>query len=83
VGKKFKMKFRKELINEMCLLIGGGLTNIEVAQYMGISESTFYQWQQTYPEFSESLKKAKIKRKLTLLDVVFKASEKSWQAAAW
>lgn len=34
-------------------------------------------------EFSESIKKAKIKRKKELLDIIFKASRRTWQAGAW
>ena len=36
-----------------------GLSNEQIAENMGISESTFYEWKDKYPKFSESLKKNK------------------------
>jgi predicted DNA-binding protein (UPF0251 family) len=38
---------------------GDGLTDGQIAQNMGISESTFYEWKRTYPEISEALKKGR------------------------
>ncbi|MDD2496476.1 MAG: helix-turn-helix domain containing protein [Tissierellia bacterium] len=76
-------KYSEELLNKICDLIKKGLSNKDAAICMGISESTFYQWQIEKPEFSESLKKAEMERKLFLITKIFDASNKSWQAAAW
>lgn len=76
-------KYSEELLNKICDLIKKGLSNKDAVICMGISESTFYQWQIEKPEFSESLKKAEMERKLFLITKIFDASNKSWQAAAW
>ena len=36
-----------------------GLTDEQIANNMGIATSTYYEWKNKYPEFSESLKKNK------------------------
>ena len=63
--------------------IEGGATNKEAALLAGITEETFYQWKRTKPEFSESLKKAEVKRKIRLTALIIDAAKKTWQAAAW
>lgn len=57
------MKYKEWLTEESLLLIRGwardGMTNLEIAGKMGISEETFYKWQREHAEFSEALKKGK------------------------
>ena len=36
-----------------------GLTDIQIAEKMGIGESTLYEWENRYPEIREALKKGK------------------------
>ena len=36
-----------------------GLTDEQIAKNMGISKSTFYDWQKKYPDISEALKRGK------------------------
>lgn len=36
-----------------------GLTNIQTAKKLGISEDTFYEYQKLFPEFSEAIKRGK------------------------
>lgn len=36
-----------------------GLSDEQIAQKIGISPSTYYQWQINYPEFSDAIKKGK------------------------
>lgn len=56
-------KYQKWLEPDNLILIEGwardGLTDKEIAQNMGIAESTLYDWKNKYPEISESLKKGK------------------------
>jgi hypothetical protein len=37
-----------------------GATDAEIADFLGIVESTLNEWKKTYPEFSESIKRGKI-----------------------
>jgi len=52
-------KYSKKLISqvyELCLL---GATDVELAEFFSISESTLNTWKKKYPEFLESLKTGK------------------------
>lgn len=86
-------QYSQELLKEICLHISTGLTNKDAATMCGISESTFYLWQSDETnnplaseqklELLESIKKAKLSRKLKFIGIIEKAAEKHWQAAAW
>ena len=40
-------------------MVRKGWTNDEIADHIGITQSTFYEWQKKHPEFSEVLKEPK------------------------
>ena len=77
------MKYGKEIIKEICDHVFNGATQKDAAAMSNISEDTLYDWLKEKPEFSESIKKAHAKYKEQLIARVKKASDKSWQAAAW
>ena len=56
-------KYKEWLEPEALLLVEAwardGLTDEQIANNMGISTSTFYEWKKEYLEFSETLKKGK------------------------
>jgi len=56
-------KYVDWLTNDGLLLIEGwardGLTDVQIAQNIGISASTFYAWRLKFPKISESLKRGK------------------------
>lgn len=58
-----KGKYQEWLTPEGLLRIEGwardGLTDEQIAKNMGISKQTLYDWKKKYPDFSDSLKKAK------------------------
>ena len=58
-----KGKYQKWLEPENLILLEGwardGLTDKQIAKNIGISEQTLNVWKNTYPSFSESLKKGK------------------------
>lgn len=49
----------------------------------GISYETFRTWENEKPAFSVAIKKAEAECKVARIQTVLKASDKSWQAAAW
>ena len=49
----------------------------------GISYETYRTWQTEKPVFSVAIKKAEAECKAARIATILKASEKSWQAAAW
>lgn len=53
-------KYSKKLVDHICeLLSTDSYTIAEVCSLSGISESTYHEWKDKKPEFSESIKKAK------------------------
>ena len=78
-----KGKYNPEIVKEICDHVFNGATQRDAALMSDITEETFYTWLKEHPEFSESVKKAHAKYKEQLVSRVKKASDKSWQAAAW
>ena len=87
-------KYSEELTEEICKHIRNGVLNKDAAILSGISEATFYLWQQEkledgkdnpqfHLEFLESIKKAESARKRNFISTIVTASEKNWQASAW
>ena len=56
-------KYKDWLTEEGLLLIEGwardGLTNDQIAHNIGIARGTLYEWQKTYPDFKDALKRGK------------------------
>jgi len=49
-----------------------GLTDKEIADFFDIAESTFYEWKEVYPKFSEAIKKGKIPADAAVVGSLFK-----------
>lgn len=47
-----------EQANKLCLL---GATDKELADFFDVNQDTIYEWQEKYPEFSESIRAGKVK----------------------
>jgi hypothetical protein len=87
-----KTKLTPEFIEEASKLIAGGNTVKDVAAYMGVGESAWYDWLSIgeqrkgtlYSEFAESIKKSKPVAKIAMLSIVTNAArDGNWQAACW
>ena len=53
------MKYSEEKVKEICKLLSTGDHIIkDVCKQVGITETTFYEWKESKPQFSESIKKA-------------------------
>lgn len=56
-------KSKWEQVKDKLILVEGwardGLTDEQIAENLGISKDTFYQYKKKYPDFSDSLKKGK------------------------
>ena len=90
IGRKTKLT--AEFITDAAKLIAGGNTVATVAAYMGIADSTWYDWMgrgerekgSLFSEFSEAIKKSQSVAKIAMLSVVTQAArDGNWQAAAW
>lgn len=84
------------LINELCLSKKNGLSNKACCDYVGIDESTLYEYlnrgeqdmrkgeDTIYSKFSKEYKKAISEMKAFHINLLRRASEAgSWQASAW
>lgn len=94
VGRKILLD--DKLIAELCKAKKSGLTNKACCDFVGIDESTLYDYlnkgdkdirageETIYSEFSKQYKKAISEMKLYHINLLRKASEVgSWQASAW
>jgi hypothetical protein len=52
---KYEEKYNEQ-VYKLCLL---GATDVQIADFLDISESTFNEWKKLYPMLSESIKKGK------------------------
>ena len=76
------MKFSPEIVKAICEHVEMGVSQKDSAALEGIAEDTFYAWMKK-PEFSEPIKKARLKCKARNVKLVSKAAITRWQAAAW
>lgn len=71
-----KGKYHDWLTPEGLLKIQGwardGLTDKEIAEKIGISKQTFYDWQKKFPDFSDSIKKNKEVADRSVEDALFR-----------
>lgn len=52
-------KYRPHFARYAAELCANGATDVEVAHYLGIDDSTLYRWRWAYPQFREALKLGK------------------------
>lgn len=83
-----KSKCTEEAIKLARKAKGSGMSNRDMAAYIGIDEATLYRWlaspkSENQRAFCETIKKAESEYKAALRTRILKASEGSWQAAAW
>ena len=77
-------KYTPEIVEEICKYIADGLYQKDACAMAGIGVSTYHDWINAHPEFSEALKVAEAKAKSRLKAVILEAAEAgTWQAAAW
>lgn len=80
-----RSKLTKKLIQEARRLAAELRTEKEIAQCLGISQSTFYDYKARFPEFSEAIEKGreewKSNQEAICLQRIVDADQ--WQAAAW
>ena len=83
-----KEKLTKEGIEDAVRLTKMGLMDQDVAAYLGVAPQTYCRWKNrpksdNQRSLSSALKKAEVERKGALLGRILKASDETWQAAAW
>lgn len=71
VGRPSKYEDISKRITEIEKLLIHGFTDKELADFLNISESTLNLYKKEYPEFSESLKKAKLAADLKVVRALY------------
>lgn len=88
VAGKGREKLTKEGIEDAVRLCRAGLTDKDIAAYLGVARETYSRWinhprTDNQRQLCHVLKKAEVERKATLVGRIMDASGDSWQAAAW
>ena len=81
-------KLSKEGVKEAVKLTKMGLLDKDIAAYFNVTPETFSRWinhprTDNQRQLCQALKKAEVERKGALLGRILKASDETWQAAAW
>lgn len=78
-----KTKRTAEVMGRIIQALELGSTRRLACEYAGIGMSTLMEWQASFPEIADQLKAAESRSAVRWLARIEKASEASWQAAAW
>ena len=78
-----KSKYSPQMQSALCQWLRKGCSYKDACGMEGISYETFRRWQDEKSVFCVALKKAEAECKVARIQTVLKASDKSWQAAAW
>lgn len=81
-------KLSSEGVKEAVKLTKMGLLDKDIAAYFNVTPETFSRWinhprTDNQRQLCQALKKAEVERKGALLGRILKASDETWQAAAW
>ena len=84
---KLTLDIQKKIVE----LIEEGQFAETTANCVGITERTYYNWIQRgkneecgpYFQFFQAIEQASAKSEVEALDIIWKASERDWRAAAW
>lgn len=58
-------------LNKVSELAAKGLTNLQIAQSLGISQSTFYRWSESFPEFSDACAQGRAKGEIAVANCLY------------
>ena len=78
-----KSKYSPQMQSALCAWLKKGCSFKDACAMEGISYETFRTWQSEKSVFSVAIKKAEAECKVARIQTILKASDKSWQAAAW
>lgn len=88
VAGKGREKLTKEGIEDALRLCRVGMTDKDIAAYLGVAPETYSRWinhprTDNQRQLCQAMKKGEVERKATLVGRIMDASDDSWQAAAW
>lgn len=77
------MKYKPQVVDDICKYLRGGNNRQDSAVLAGISKDTFYEWVNNKPDFADAIEKAEAECKARCIAIVQKAALTTWQAASW
>lgn len=83
IGPGAPAKFTAERVEAILNALRGGCTRTAAAGYADIERSTMNRWMLRDETFRVAVEKAESEAEARYTQVVFEATGKSWQAAAW
>ena len=88
VAGKGREKLTKEGIKDALRLCRVGMTDKDIAAYLGVAPETYSRWinhprTDNQRQLCQAMKKGEVERKAALVNRIMNASDVSWQAAAW
>lgn len=78
-------KYTEDRVVEIINTIRMGCYEVTAARAHGVSETTFHEWKNKYPDFKERVEQARAFAETRYVSVVRRAAESDhdWHAAAW
>ncbi len=76
-------KYSPEISAVLCAAISRGVPITTACAACGIGESTFHAWVERHPAFADAVRKSAGEAESGLLDIIYRAAQTTWQAAAW
>lgn len=77
-------KYTPELVDKLCELVSNGMSATKSCDAVGLSMSTYSEWNRDKPEFTARIKRARSEGIASLLSTIQCAAKTgTWTAAAW
>lgn len=77
-----KSKYVPEIVEPLLDAIADGMTDEDACSVAGLSQTQFYHWKNTKPEFANRVTRARPRGWLTHLRTIKRAAQDDWKAAA-
>ena len=83
-----RKKLSKAGVKDAVRLCRAGMLDKDIANYIGVAPETYSRWinhprTENQRQLAQALKRAETERKALLVSRIMKATDTSWQAAAW
>lgn len=78
-----RTKYCTEIVEAICTALAAGISIRAACAQVNISEQTYYDWKDKYPEFNHAVNSTRPNFELQMLELIKMAAITDWRAAAW
>jgi transposase-like protein len=78
-----RTKYTPETVRTICEWIERGMNYKSACALAGVSETTFWNWREKYPEFVQAIEEASAKLKAWHVMNIRRHSDTNWRASTW